>query len=151
MSKTTEKLYNEMVRMRKGGATYSEIQETLKVSKWQCMNYLKSVKVDKHFVQKEWEKAEEEANKVLIKTGYSHIVNLNNICPSPYWDYYAEKNKEKWLIDVTINVRKNIVDKILHTVKGYEHAILLKQDDRWKFIKLKYEEKELLNDEIISR
>jgi len=141
--KTTKKLYNEMVKMREYGATYSEIMETLHVSKWQCLHYLRDVKIDKHFVQKEWEKAEQEGNQVLINSGYLHIVNLNNISPSPYWDYYAEKDNEKWLIDVTINKRKNIVAKILHCVDGYRHAILLKEKNKWKFIELNFKEQDL--------
>ncbi len=140
---TTEELFHKMVDLRKNGATYPEIMQTLGVSKWKCIHYLKGIKVDKHFVQKEWEKAEKEGAKVLKDLGFSHILNLNKICPSPYWDYYAEKEKERWLVDVTIDKRKDMVGKVLHTLKAFKHAILLKNEKQWRLIELNFTERKL--------
>lgn len=132
-----------MVDLRRRGATYPEIMQTLNISKWKCMHYLKGIKVDKHFVQKEWEKAQEEGRKVLTDLGFSHILDLNKICPSPHWDYYAEKETEKWLVDVTIDKRKDMVGKILRTVDGFRHAILLKENGNWKLIELNFKKTEI--------
>ena len=103
----------------------------------------KGIKVDKHFVQKNWEKAQAEGRKVLENLGFSHILNLNTICPSPYWDYYGEKDSRQWLFDVTIDKRKSIVDKALRTVKNFKHAILLKTEKKWKLIELNFKEREV--------
>jgi len=139
----TEELFHKMVNLRRAGATYPEIMQTLGVSKWMCMHYLKGIKIDKHFVQKEWEKAEREGKDILEDLGFSHILNLNEICPSPYWDYYAERNKERWLVDVTIDKRKDMVAKIMHTVKGFRHSILFKEEGKWRLIELNFREEKI--------
>jgi len=139
----SEELFHKMVDLRRNGATYPEIMQTLGVSKWKCMHYLKGIKIDKHFVQKEWEKAQEEGAKVLKDLNFSHILDLNKICPSPYWDYYAEKDKDRWLIDVTIDKRKDMVGKVLHTLKSFKHAILLKEKKQWKLIELNFTERKI--------
>lgn len=125
--------------MRKRGATYSEIMSELNVSKWACMQYLKDIKYDRSAIEIAWRKAEEEAAQVLKDNGFSHIVDLNKICPSPYWDYYAEKDGKKCLIDVTINQSKNLVKKALYSVDGYKHIVLLKNGG-WKFMEIYVEE-----------
>lgn len=141
MAKLSQEVYNQMVELRKRGATYPEIMQTLGVSKWQCIHYLKDVKVDKHFAQREWEKAQAEGKEVLRNMGFEHIVDLNKICPSPYWDYYAESSGQPWLIDVTVDLKKDVVGKVRYSVKGYNHAILLKQSDgSWKMVRLNIEE-----------
>jgi len=143
MTKITQELYNKMVNLRKRGATYNEIIKTLNISKWACINYLKRIKPDKSFIEKEWEKAEREAEKVLKKNGFSHLVNLNKISPSSYWDYYAERNQKKWLIDVTVNKQKDILSKVYHTVERYSHAILIKNNNNWEFIEINFKKKKL--------
>lgn len=140
---TSEELFHKMVDLRKNGATYPEIMQTLGVSKWKCIHYLKGIKIDKHFVQKKWEKAQEEGAKVLISLGFNNILDLNKISPSPYWDYYAEKNKERWLIDVTIDKRKDVIGKVLHTLESFKHAILLKEKRHWKLIELNFTERKI--------
>jgi len=141
MAKLSQEVYNQMVELRKRGATYPEIMQTLGVSKWQCIHYLKGIEPNKHFAQREWERAQTEGKDVLRNAGFEHIVDLNRICPSPYWDYYAEREGQPWLIDVTIDLRKDMVEKVGHSVEGYNHAILLKQSDgSWKMIKLNIEE-----------
>jgi len=142
-STVTQEIFDSMVDLRQAGASYPEIMQTLAVSKWKCQHYLRGVKVDKHFVQKEWEKAERQAKEVLANLGFSHILDLNKISVSPHWDYYAEKGKQRWLVDVTIDKRKDVVGKILHTVGGLKHAILLKENDRWKWIELNFIEQEI--------
>lgn len=116
----------------------------LNISKWACINYLKDIKPDVSFIEKEWEKAEKEAEKILKKNGFVRLINLNKISPSSYWDYYAEKNG-KWLIDITISQQKDILSKVYHTVEGYKHAILLKNNNTWEFIKLNFKRKKLNN------
>ena len=140
MKKITEKIRNEMVELREKGASYRDIMKEVGVSKWSCINYLRDVKVDRSWIEKEWRKAEKDAEYKLKEMGFTHIVNLNDISPSPYWDYYCEKNNKKWLIDVTINQHKNLVDKALREVKGYEMAVLLKKDDGWKLLEIKVKE-----------
>lgn len=142
-STVTEEIFHKMVDLRRNGATYPEIMQTLGISKWKCIHYLKGIKVDKHFVQKEWEKAQDEGRKVLADLGFSRILDLNKICPSPYWDYYAEKKGEKWLIDVTIDKRKDMVGKVLRTVNGFRHAILLKENGNWKLVELNFKERKI--------
>ncbi len=132
-----------MVSLRKRGATYNDIMRTLNISKWACINYLKDIKPDKSFIEKEWEKAEREAEKILKRNGFTRLLNLNKISPSSYWDYYAEKGKKRWLIDVTVNKQKDTLSKAYHTVEGYNHAILLKNNSNWEFIELNFKKKKL--------
>ena len=126
--------------MRKKGATYREIENKLGISRWSCITYLKNIEINKSWVEEEWKKAEKEAENILLEMGYNTIINLNEISPSPYWDYYCSKDNEKWLIDVTINQNKNLIDKSLRQVEGYRHAVLLKTSDKWKMLEIKTEE-----------
>lgn len=130
-----------MVEMRKKGHTYKNIEETLGVSKWACITYLRSIPIDRSWIEKEWRKAEEEAKGLLEKHGFLHIVNLNEICPSPYWDYYCEKDGERWLIDVTINTQKNTVAKHSVAVKDHHCAILLKKNEKWELYEINMKKK----------
>ena len=143
-STVTKELFDKMVSLRKTGATYPEIMQTLGVSKWKCMHYLRGIEIDKHFIQKEWEKAEREGRDVLTNLGFSHILNLNEICPSPYWDYYGEKKNERWLVDVTIDKRKDMVAKVMHTVKGFRHSILFKEKGEWTLIELNFKQEKIV-------
>ncbi len=137
--KITEEILNKMIEMRKRGAIYSEIMSELSVSKWACMQYLKDIKYDRSAIEIAWRKAEKEAAQVLKDNRFSHIVDLNKICPSPYCDYYAEKDGKKYLIDVTINQSKNLVRKASYSVDGYKHIVLLKNGG-WKFMEIYVEE-----------
>jgi len=139
--KITQEKLDRMTELRKKGMTYREITAETGASKWCCMRYLRHIKVDRNAVEIAWKKAEKEAVKVLEEEGFSHIVNLNEICPSPYWDYYAERNNEKFLIDVTINQSKNLIDKALRKIEGFTHIILLKVNDKWKFIEIQTRER----------
>jgi len=138
--KITEEIRNKMVECRKEGMTYSEIMKKFNVSKWVCINYLRSIPINRSYIEKKWRLAEEEAEKILLKNGFSNILNLNNICPSPYWDYYAEKNNKRWLIDVTINEKKSIIEKYSRTLDNFICAILYKNENgKWNLIKINSE------------
>jgi hypothetical protein len=142
--KITPDILKKMQEMRMQGATYSEIQLTLGVTKERCIAYLKDIEPCNQCSAMTigWQIAEHEAVAILEKMGFSHIVNLNDICNvAPYWDYYCEKNTDRWLIDVTINGQKSLMAKQERCVDGYSHAILLKNPDQWKFIELKAEVK----------
>lgn len=144
--KVTTEVRDKMVNMRKKGATYKEIMIEMGVSKWMCITYLRDIEIDRSWIELEWQKAEREAEAKLREMHFIHILNLNDICPSAYWDYYCEltnppyKTNERWLIDVTINQHKNLVDKALRRVEGYNHAILLKIEDEWKLMEIKVSE-----------
>ena len=134
--KITKEILGKMVEMRKVGATYGDIKAELGVSKWACIHYLRDVEVEKSEMEKEWRAVEAEAAQVLKKHGFERIIDLNTLCPSAYWDYYAEKDGEKWLIDVTINSRKDVGQKIARMVEGHNAAILLKRESTWEFVEI---------------
>ena len=125
-----------MEEMRREGAAYSEIIAKLGVSKWACIRYLKDIEIERSMVEEEWREVEIEAAQVLEKHGFKRIIDLNKLCPSAYWDYIAEKDAEKWLIDVTINSRKDVGQKIARMVEGYNAAILLKRNGVWEFFEI---------------
>ncbi len=134
--KVTEKLRNKLVKARKEGMTYNQIIEKFDVGKWICINYLKDIKVDESYIQKKWTQAERDAEKFLLKKGFTNILNLNNICNAPYWDYYAEKNG-RWLIDVTINEKKSIINKYSRLMEGFNCCILYqREDETWDLTKI---------------
>lgn len=135
----TEELREQLITSRKNGMTYSQIMNKFNVSKWTCTNYLRNIKIDYSYVQKKWMEAEKEAVEVLENKGFVNILDLNSICNSPYWDYYAEKDG-RWLIDVTINEKKSIIDKYSRVVDGFNCCILHKKEDgEWDFIKIETE------------
>ena len=139
--KVTSDLREEMIDCRKQGMTYNQIMKKFNVSKWTCITYLKNILMDKSYIEKSWKLAEEEAEKVLLKNGFANILNLNKICPSPYWDYYAERGNKRWLIDVTINEKKSVVEKYSRSLKEFICAILHKnENNEWKLIKINSEE-----------
>lgn len=138
--KITQDILDRMTTLRKQGYSYRQIRKEIAVSEWACINYLRNVKMETGVAEVMWKKAEEEAAQILENNGFSHIVNLNELCPSPHWDYYAEKDNEKFLIDVTINQSKNLIDKALRRVEGYNHVVLLKMDKEWKFIEIHLKE-----------
>ncbi len=138
----TPDILKRMKDLRSAGATYAQICSTLGVTKERCVAYLKNVPTDslQNALTAEWQTAEKEAITILEKMGFSHIVNLNEICNiNPYWDYYCEKGIERWLIDVTINGQKSIAVKQDSCVEGYNHAILFKNTTQWKLIILRAE------------
>jgi len=140
-----------MIEMRKNGATYPEIIEALGVTKWMCIQYLKNVEVEKRWVREEWQEAEAAAKHVLDQMGFSHILNLNEICSAaPSWDFYAAKGETGWLIDVTINGQKSVLDKHVHLVDGFNHAILYKKGSVWELIEVKKEVVGTFMEEIVS-
>jgi len=130
----------KMREMRRGGASYREIARKLDVSRWSCQRYLKEIKMDESWIAQKWKEAQEEAGRLLEEKGYENILDLNEISPSSHWDYYCTKNNEKWLIDVTINHSKNLVNKALRRVEGFEHAVLLKENGEWNMLKISIEE-----------
>jgi hypothetical protein len=139
--KITKDVLDAMVAMRKKGVSYKNIGEKLGVSKWSCTQYLRNIEVDRSAIEIEWRQAEEEAASVLTKNGFTNLINLNTISPSPYWDYYAERLGNRYLIDVTINQHKNLVDKSLRTVDGFKHVVLLRESpDHWKFLEITLKE-----------
>ena len=142
MVKITDEILKKMREMRKAGATYREIQNALGISRWACIRYLKDIKVDRSAVEKAWKEAEKKAIEYLWKKGFDEIHNLNEICPSPYWDILAKKDGEWWLIDVTISEGKKLGAKIPYFVDKYRHAILYRYLDRgeWKLVSLSIKE-----------
>ena len=128
----TPEILDKMIEMRTQGATYPEIMNALGVTKERCMAYLKNIPIQFSAMEVNWRVAENEAVDILTHMGFSHIVNLNEVCNiAPYWDYYTELENNKWLIDVTINGQKSISAKQERCVDGYNHAILLKTDKEW--------------------
>lgn len=139
-NRLTPEIREKMVGDRKKGLSYSEIGKTYGFSRATCTIYLKDIPVEQSYTTEQWKLAEREAEQILSKNGFKNILNLNQICASPYWDYYVEKGKERWLIDVTINERKSVVDKYGKAVKGFNCAILHKQDKRWVLVEIKSKE-----------
>lgn len=135
--KITQELLDKMTVLRQAGASYSEIMERLGVTKWSCTHYLRDIAVgpgeDRGV---EWKKAENEAPAVLKVEGFEDILDLNGICNMPAWDYYAKKNGERWLIDVTVNPHKSINDKAGRIPFGFHGAILYKGDGHWNMMEL---------------
>jgi len=152
MVSITPEIKKRMVEMREGGATYPQIISELGVTKERCIAYLKDIIPRENQISamsREWKVAENEAESVLHEMGFSEIHNLNNLfsCPQ-YWDYLAKQNDQWWLIDVTINGQKSIAAKRDATVEGYNHAILLKSNDKeWKLIKI---EMKVINRHIVE-
>lgn len=140
MVRITDEIKTRMVEMRKSGRTYTEICNELGVTKERCIAYLKDIKPDQNYISaisKDWMIAETEAPDILKKMGFSEIHNLNQLCSfPPFWDYLAKRDDKWWLIDVTINGQKSISAKRDAICEGYSHAILLKTDSEWKFIKI---------------
>ena len=140
MKKVTSELCNKIRELKSNGYPLREIMAKLGVSKGQCIKYAKDIKLNDGYFEKEWSKAQKEAAQILSKNKYNHIIDLNEISPQSHWDYYCEKDNNKWLIDVTINCQKCELDKIMYTLKGYKHAILLKKDSDWHFVEIKFED-----------
>jgi len=134
--KITKEILNNMVIDRKKGMTYSQIESKYNISRFTTIKYLRDIEIEYvHHDKQEWVIAEEEAEQVLKKKGFKNLINLNLICNSPFWDYYAELNDERWLIDVTIDTNKNVIGKVKRIIKDFESAILFKNQN-WKLIKL---------------
>ena len=139
MVRITEEIKLKMIEMRKSGATYPQICESLGVTKERCMAYLKDIKITttQSAITNEWIQAESEAKNILAQMGFVHIHNLNEISSTiASWDYLALKGNQWWLLDVTVNSQKGVSVKKDVTVDGYEHAILLKNSKGWKLIKV---------------
>ncbi len=129
-----------MIQLRKNGYSYPKIMDQLHVSKWQCMNYLKDIEVEEEWVTQEWKRVEDEAEGILADMGFTHIVNLNRICNvAPHWDYYAWKKDGGWLVDVTINTQKSIMEKQVRGYDGFNLAILYKDSEEWRLLRLSTE------------
>ena len=134
--KITSEINKKMIAMREEGASYNQIVSALGVSKWACRQYLGDVIVDPSWVEEAWKKAEEEAATLLIEHGFTDLLNLNLICPQATWDYYAKKDNNWWLIDVTVNNSKDIGRKITQMIDGIRAAILLKKEGSWAFFEV---------------
>lgn len=122
--KITEELLEQMKQARLSGATYKQIEERYNVSRWVTTHYLKNVQVQENVSETLWRKAEIMGEQYLRDRGFSHIVDLNKISPQSFFDFYAERAEEKWLVDVTINESKDLVAKSLKLVAGFRCAIL---------------------------
>lgn len=129
-----------MQKLRKKGTTYKEISNTLGVSKWACITYLKDIEIESSAIEKEWKKAEKDSVDFLAQKGFKEIHDLNKICPTPYWDILAKRDNKWFLIDVTVSPRKQISGKIPYVVDNYNHAILFKNinTNKWKFVKISF-------------
>jgi len=153
MVSITPEIKKRMIEMREGGATYSQITSELGVTKERCIAYLKDIIPNNNQISamsKEWQSAEMEAKSVLHEMQFSEIHNLNDLCSfPPCWDYLAKCNNQWWLIDVTINGQKSIAAKRDVTVEGYNHAILLKFNNKeWKLIQI---EMKVINRHIVEQ
>ena len=136
--KATKELLSKLIGARKSGKTYTQIEKEFKVSRWTCIRYLKDIEFERDYEGEgieDWLKYEKQAREVLVKKGFTNILDLNKICNNPYWDYYAERENKRWLIDVTINNQKCIINKVGRMIKGFESAILYKDED-WKLIRI---------------
>ncbi len=122
--KVTPELLKKMKHDRTQGATYVQIEQKYNVSRWVTIHYLKSIQVQQSVVDNLWKEAERKGEEYLKKNSFNHILNLNKISPQSHFDYYAEKDKDKWLIDVTINESKDLVAKSLKLVESFRCAIL---------------------------
>ena len=142
MTKITTEVLDKMVTMRESGATYKVIEDTLNVSEWACLKYLKGIGGEKSAIEKEWRTAEIDAIEYLKTRGFTELHDLNKISPTAYWDILAKRSNENWLIDVMIGEGKRVGSKIPHFVDGYVHSILHRNvlTNEWKLIKLQYEE-----------
>lgn len=130
--KITEDLLTKMKTAREEGATYSEIMRKFGVSKWSCMKYLRDIKSTKFVSEERWIVAENKAEAYLKEKGFEHIINLNNLGNSPFFDYYAERDGEKWLFDVTIDEGKALLAKALRMPKKHRVGILYATNDSFK-------------------
>ncbi|MDP1614491.1 MAG: hypothetical protein Q8L68_01700 [Methylococcales bacterium] len=137
--KITQKLLTEMIEARKNGATYVDIEARFNVSRWTTIHYLKGIDVEKGVAEPLWKEAEEKAKNVLAERGFVDIVDLNAICPTGFFDILATKNKEKWLIDVTINEEKDLATKSIRVLPEYRCAILYMTHDlkNYRLVELK--------------
>lgn len=122
--KVTPELLEKMKRDRTLGATYKQIEQKYNVSRWVTIHYLKNIEIQQSVVDTLWKQAEKKGAEYLKENNFNHIIDLNKICPQSYFDYYAEKEQDKWLIDVTINESKDLVAKSLKLVSGFRCAIL---------------------------
>ena len=122
--KVTKELLGKMIEARTNGATYIDIKTQFGVSRGTAIRYLKNVKINESISTEIWKQAEKKALEVLSSKGYTDIVDLNEINPNGYFDILAFKDKEKWLIDVTINEQKDLANKMTRLVDNYRCAIL---------------------------
>ena len=122
--KVTQEMLSRMVEARANGAIYKDIMAQFNISKNTAIQYLKHIKINESVSVEIWKQAEKKALDVLLSKGYTDIVNLNEICPNGYFDILAFKDKEKWLIDVTINEQKDLANKMTRLVDNYRCAIL---------------------------
>lgn len=138
-SKISTETIEKMKQDRRAGATYKQIEQRYNVSRWATITYLRGIELNKSFAETLWKKAEQVSKEYLEKKGFAHILDLNQISPQSFFDIYAEKGKDKWLIDVTINESKDLVAKTLRMVKGFRCAILYVNHelDNFKFVELK--------------
>jgi len=134
--KVTKELLKKLMAARKAGSTYSQIENEFGVSRWTTIRYLKGVE-PRIAPSGNWKAAEQEAANELDKRGFKIILNLNEVCPFPFWDYYVVKDEDKWLIDVTVNKYKSVVDKSHRMVTGYRCAVLYKNGSEWELMEIK--------------
>lgn len=135
--KITKDVLEKMIAMRKSGASYPKIREAFGISQWTCVHYLKDVDVGgKSQNEEEWLTVEREAAIILKERGFTHILDLNAVSNSPYWDYYAERDGERWLIDVTINSNKNVAGKVLRMLDKFKGAVLYKKNGDWSLVEI---------------
>ena len=125
------------------GASYRQIQDSLDVSKGQCITYLKGLRVDDlPASEKDWKAAELEAVQVLNQKGFSEIHDLNTFANAPFWDLLAKKKDVWWLIDVTVSANKTIGSKFPHLNGEYTYALLYKNlaDGSWTLMRMSMHE-----------
>lgn len=127
--KVTQELLDQMIKARKNGATFAEIEVQFNVSRWTTTHYLQGMKTEEGIAEPLWKKAEKKAKEVLLENGFTDIIDLNVICPTGYFDILATKNNEKWLLDVTINEAKDLAAKSMRIIPEYRCAILYMSHD----------------------
>lgn len=122
--KITKDILDKMIKLRKSGATYKEIEAEFNISRQTCIHYLRNLSVDESVSVAIWKQAEQKAINVLSERGFSDIIDLNEISPSGYFDILAKKGNEKWLFDVTINESKDLAAKSARLINGFHCGIL---------------------------
>jgi hypothetical protein len=136
--KVTKELLGMMVNARQMGRTYQEIEHEFGFSRWVSIHYLKNIKKERGLADELWKQAEIKAERILGEKGFQNILNLNRICPQSYFDYYGTLKDEKWLIDATINESKDLANKSLRMIDGFNCAVLYISHDltTYRFVKL---------------
>jgi len=124
MTGITKETITEMRAARANGASYEEIHAKFKVGYASISKYLKDLGYNGAAASGVWREAEEYGLRLFKNNGFEHVLDLNRISPSGFFDILAIKKGEVWLIDVTINESKDLASKALNMVPGCRCFVL---------------------------